>query len=335
MELLRILLPQQHHLYRLLKSWVWKEPNNRILAMPIYTVEAPDGNTYKLEGPEGITVEQLSQALYSQVPEAATQFVQESGLLAGAKKGIEQLVSQGKTVFGATTGDANEAAKAALARNKEMDKRYADQVSMQKVEDVYKERGLLPAAGELASQIPLAIAEQLPNFAASYAGAKTGALAGEKAGSILGARGRILGGIGGGIAGAFAPSYVQSLGGDIERQAQEQEKAGKPISIDTTKAAITALPQAALDVASDRILLGGKLFGKMIGVPEKLLFEGETEGLEKLAKERFLTTLFKGTATGIAGEVPTEVTQQMLERYQAGLPLTSKDAFKELSLIHI
>ncbi len=295
----------------------------------IYFLQAPDGHIYDLEAPEGASEEQLTATLYHLKPEAATPFKQESGVLAGVKKGIEQLVSSGQTAIGAATGDANEAAKAALARNKAMERKYADQVSLEKVTDAYNKNGFFSAAGEAASQIPLAIAEQLPNFGASFAGAKAGAMAGSKAGSMFGARGKALGAIGGGLAGTFTPAYIQSMGGDIERQAQEQEKAGKPINIDTTAAATTAVPQAALDVVSDRILLGGKMFGKMIGVPEKLLMQGGSESVEKLAKERLLATITKGTATGIAGEVPTEVAQQALERYQAGLSVADADAFKE------
>ena len=297
--------------------------------MPTYTISAPDGNTYSIEGPEGATQQDVIQHVLAQNPEAGNPPVKEAGLFAGVKKGIEQLTSQGRTVAGTVTGDANEAAKAALARNKAMQDKYAEQVSMEKVKEAYDKDGILSAAGEVASQVPLAIAEQLPNFAASFAGAKAGAALGRKAGAGFGARGQLLGGIGGGLAGAFTPSYTQAFGGNIERQAQEQEQAKQPINIDTSKAALTAAPQAVLDVASDRILLGGKMFGKMIGVPENLLFQGGAEGVEKLAKERFLTTIAKGTATGVAGEIPTEVTQQMLERYQAGLPLASKEAFKE------
>ena len=297
--------------------------------MAIYTVEAIDGHTYTLEAPDGISTDALSNAFYAQNPEAAKPFVKESGVVAGVKKGIEQLVSQGQTAAGVATGDTNEAAKAALARNQAMDKKYADQVSFQKVLDAYKNNGLLSGAGEAISQVPLAIAEQAPNLAATFAGAKLGAKTGSTLGAVGGARGRVLGGIAGGLAGTFAPSYVQSLAGNVERQAQEQETAGQPIDINTGKAAATAVPQAALDVVGDRILLGGKLFGKMIGIPEKVLFKDGLETAEKLAKERFLTTIAKGTATGAAGEIPTEVAQQALERYQAGLSLTSPDALRE------
>ena len=289
--------------------------------MLIYSLQAPDGNIYDLEAPEGATEQELTATLYSLKPEAAQPFVQESGVIAGAKKGIEQLVSGAKTAFGVATGDANEAAKAALERNKAMDRQYADQVSLQKVQDVYSKDGLLSAAGEVASQAPLAIAEQAPNFAASAAGLKLGSKTGAALGSIGGARGKALGSVIGGISGLFAPSYTQALAGNVERQAQEQEKVGQPINIDTSKAALTAVPQAAADAVADRILLGGKLFGKLIGIPDKVLFKDGLEVAEKLAKERFLTTVAKGTATGIAGEVPTEVAQQALERYQAGLSL--------------
>jgi outer membrane lipoprotein SlyB len=297
--------------------------------MRIYSLEAPDGNTYDLQAPEGASEQELTATLYALKPEAAQPFVKESGVFAGVKKGIEQLVSGAQTATGVATGDANEAAKAALARNKAMDKKYEDQVSFQKVLDAYKNNGLLSGAGEAVSQIPLAIAEQAPNLAATFAGAKIGAKTGSTLGAVGGARGRVLGGIAGGIAGAFTPSYGQALAGNVERQAQEQEAAGQPIDINTGKAATTAIPQAALDVVGDRILLGGKLFGKMIGIPEKVLFKDGLETAEKLAKERFLTTLAKGTATGAAGEIPTEVAQQALERYQAGLSLTSPDALRE------
>jgi hypothetical protein len=49
----------------------------------------------------------------------------------------------------------------------------------------------------------------------------------------------------------------------------------------------------------------------------------------KLADEKLLATLAKGTGVGVLAEVPTEIAQQMLERAQAGLSLTSPDAMKE------
>jgi hypothetical protein len=50
---------------------------------------------------------------------------------------------------------------------------------------------------------------------------------------------------------------------------------------------------------------------------------------ENLAKEGLAKVLAKGVGVGAAAEIPTEVIQQMLERAQAGLPLTSEDAYAE------
>jgi hypothetical protein len=88
--------------------------------------------------------------------------------------------------------------------------------------------------------------------------------------------------------------------------------------------------QAPLDVAATFIPLGGRIAGKVFGPEvEKLLSRGGTKAAEKLAQESLTKTLAKGTGFGAAVEVPTEITQQMLERFQAGLPLTTADALKE------
>ena len=244
-----------------------------------------------------------------------------SGIGAAVSKGIESLISSGKTAIGALTGSPEEAAKAALARGEDMDTRYADQVSLEKVKKAYAERGILPAAGEAISQVPAAIAEQAPNIAATLGSARAGAALGSFAGPV----GTL---VGGGL-GAALPSLIQQFGGNIERQAAEQQKRGEPLSIDRGAAALAAAPQAALDVAGTFIPLGGRLVSKLTGIPEKALFGKSAEQVAKLADERLLATLAKGTATGALAEIPTEIAQQMLERAQAGLSLTSSDALKE------
>jgi hypothetical protein len=72
--------------------------------------------------------------------------------------------------------------------------------------------------------------------------------------------------------------------------------------------------------------MAGKIFGPEV---EKLLARGGTKAAEKLAQEKFATTIGKGLATGAIAEIPTEIAQQVLERAQAGLDLTSPDALKE------
>ena len=244
-----------------------------------------------------------------------------SGIGAAVSKGIESLISSGKTAIGSLTGSPEEAAKAALERGEDMSTRYAEQVSLDKVKKAYAERGILPAAGEVLSQVPAAIAEQIPNIATTLGGARAGAALGSFAGPV--------GTVVGGVAGAALPALIQQFGGNIERQASEQKQRGEPLSIDRGAAALAAVPQAALDVAGTFIPLGGRLVSKLTGIPEKALFGRTAEQASKLADERLLATLAKGTATGALAEIPTEITQQMLQRAQAGLSLTDSDALKE------
>jgi hypothetical protein len=239
----------------------------------------------------------------------------EEGVVGSFKKGIEQLVSTGKTAAESLYKTPEEAVLAGQKREEDISKKYGEGASLEKLKKVYEEKGLLPAAGELVSQIPKAVAEQAPNIAATLGGAGAGFLA---AGPV------------GAVAGAALPSFIQQYGGNIQRQAEAQQAAGQALDISRGKAALTAVPQTALDVAETFIPFGGKIAGKVFGpTVGKLLGAGEGAAAEKLAKESLLATVGKGTATGILAEVPTEVTQQMLERAQAGLSLTDKDAFNE------
>jgi hypothetical protein len=53
------------------------------------------------------------------------------------------------------------------------------------------------------------------------------------------------------------------------------------------------------------------------------------EAGEAIARESLGAVLAKGTTLGVGVEGGTEAIQQMLERYQAGLPITSDDALAE------
>lgn len=240
------------------------------------------------------------------------------GLAADIKRGAEQLVSSGQTAVESVTKGGEEAAIRAQERQSDISRRLGEGASFERLQDVYKQQGLLAAAKELGGQIPSAIAEQLPNIGATVAGGLTGAAAGSLAGPV--------GTVVGGITGAFAPSFVQQYGGNIQRQAEAQQAQGKPLEISRTAAAGAAAPMAALDVAGTLIPLGGNIVSKILGPTAGKLIGG---GGSKLAEEALLTTVMKGTATGVLAEIPTEVTQQMLERAQAGLALTNDDALKE------
>jgi hypothetical protein len=290
--------------------------------MPIYSVQGPDGRIYDIEGPEGASDAEVVSALEQHL---ASQPKPKKGLLAALGKGAESTLSGLRTGVQGAFGSPEEAARAGIQRGEEISGKYADQVSMEKVKEAYNKDGVLSAAKEVGRQIPLAIAEQAPNLATSFGGARLGAMAG----TALGPAGTIAGGVVGGVAGAFLPSLIQQYGGNIERQAQEQMARGEPIKIDTGAAGAAAAPQAALDVAQAFIPFGGKLVSKLTGIPEMAFFGKSAAQATKLADEKLLATLAKGTGVGVLAEVPTEIAQQMLQRAQAGLSLTSPDAMKE------
>jgi hypothetical protein len=285
--------------------------------MPIARFQLPDGRIARFEVPEGTTPEQAQVMMEAQVGEltATPEQKPKEGLIAGLEKGAESTFSQLRSGIGSLIGSPEEAARAGLERGEDINKRYAQQVSLDKVKQAYADKGLMSAAGEALGQIPYALAEQIPNLVTNIGGARLGALAGSPFGPV--------GSIIGGGAGFFAPSVLQQLGGNVERQAAE----GQPVSVG--QALPTAVLQGGLDVAGSFIPLGGRLVSKLTGLPVEALLGRTSAQAAKLAEERLLATLAKGTATGAFVEIPTEVTQQMLQRAQAGLPLTSPDALKE------
>lgn len=262
-------------------------------------VRMPDG-TVITNVPDNITQTELL-ARYNKF---AAPKIETAGIGEALKGGAKRMLGSLETAITSPFG-AEEAAKEGLARQEAITERPG--ASLEKVKQVYGEKGFLPAAREVASQVPSAIAEQFPNLAATIGSARLGAMAG----STFGPTGAIIGGIGG----AFVPSLVQQTGSNLERQAQE----GAPIS--GSAAAAAAVPQAALDVFTDRLL-----FSRLMGVPAKTLGRADADDVVAKSIKR---TLAEGTAKGVVAEVPTEVAQQMLERYQAGLSLTDEDARKE------
>jgi len=278
-----------------------------------YTVELPDGKV--VEFPDSVSREQAAQIIRQQLGTGAAP---KTGLGAALSKGAANLLSSGRTGIESLFGDATQAGRAGVARGKDISRNYADQVSLDRVTDAYKQRGFLPAVGEAISQIPASLAEQAPNIAATAGGAFTGA----RLGALVGPYGAV---VGGGI-GALVPSFVQQFGSNVERQVQEAP--GQPVS--TGRAAAAGAGQAVLDVAATAIPLGKTILGKILGSKvEQAFLRGDKAAAEALAKESLPKVLAKGTGVGVAAEAPTEVVQAVLERAQAGLPLTSDDALKE------
>ena len=307
--------------------------------MPQY-IQLPDGGYFPLkagEKPEdawAVAFEKYPKAfglspvesLAPKLPEVAPKTGLGSALIGGAQRYGSQ--------FRTGLGGGDEAAKAGIARMEEIEKARPSQVSLEKVKQAYQKDGVLSAAGEALGQVPYAIAEQVPQLASMGAGARAGAMAGRFLGPVGAGVGA---GIGAGV-GQFLSSYVPTAGANLEAQARAQIAEGKPVDVNPLAAYGTAVPIAALDVFTDRLLLGKGLVGRLMGFTDEQVAKKSAQELEKLASERLLPklsrgevsagTLLKGTAKGTV-EIPTEITQQILERAQAGLPLMNDEALAE------
>ena len=122
-----------------------------------------------------------------------------------------------------------------------------------------------------------------------------------------------IGAIPGAIIGAGVAALSQLplfYGWNRQRQKEAVEQGIIP-EVSEGAAFLSAIPQAAAEGIVDRLLVGGffaKPFMKQGGV---------------------LTRIGKGSVRGAAAEIPTEIGQQVIERAQAGLSLTSDEAMSE------
>ena len=288
--------------------------------MASYSIAAPNGKTYDIEGPEGATKEQLVQVLMAKNPEANTPITQAApSLLGEAYKGLQQYASQSRTALG---GGSAESALAGLERGKAIEAERKSGVDLEKIKDLWNAGNYGSSALEYVKQAPYAIAGQIPQLASAAGGASLGA----RLGALGGLPGSLAGAGIGALAGQALSSYLPIAGSNIESQAEAQQKQGQPVDINRLAAYGTAVPQVGLEVISQRLLLGNKMLGKAFGFTEEQLAKKSVAELEKLAAEKLYATVGKGVLKGGLAEIPTEVTQTMLERAQAGLSITDAEA---------
>ena len=169
--------------------------------------------------------------------------------------------------------------------------------------------------------------EGIVDYALNLAGTSTpqmvptavGAVAGLKAGAAIGgtlgagffgigaAPGAAIGSAIGAVAGGFLFNYPYFYGDNRERQKEAIER-GFRTEIDEGAAALYAVPQSLLDAA-------------FAGIGAKFLASGALK-----AGGGILTRATRGAVEGAVIEAPTELGQQFLNRYQAGLPIDSDEA---------
>lgn len=275
--------------------------------MPTYSIDAPNGLTYEIDGPEGASQEDVIRAVLAQHPGAQTPRSPKSGFAAAFKAGVSGLKGAAYAGAGRTGVISPETAAEGMRKAKE-----ESAAAFRPTEEGWTEAPFTKAA-ELAGQ-------SLPYMAAPLAAGAAAAFIGAPA--VVGA----------GAAGLA--SMAQFTGTNLQRQTEGEAagpdgagKAGVPLmETDLTAAAAAAVPQAALDMLSFKMAPGIRMLFAKTGtaLPKQAAEQIASQSLKKAAVDYAAATGKAMTAEGL-----TETAQQVLERMQAGLSLTDKNALEE------
>ena len=159
----------------------------------------------------------------------------------------------------------------------------------------------IDTVGETASFFFETLGQQVPQLGVSLAGGAAGAAIGSAVGPVGTAIGALVGG---------AAANIPYFYGDNREAQKEAIDRGLRTEMDEGTAFLSALPQAALDSIVDRLLIGKVLNPAVI----------RSGGV--------FTRAAKGVGAGTVAEVPTEIGQEVINRYQAGLPIDDAEAMK-------
>lgn len=291
--------------------------------MPIARFQMPDGRIGRFEVPDGLSDSEVSSLINQSLGETQTPEMRpipnEPGFFRALKTGA---TSTAQSLF--------PAAKLMAAPGDEAAAEQLRQVG-QTAQDAYRrtefsEIGELAKSGDIGGALGAtwskfkelageSIGFQAPAAAAGLA-ARVGVGAAAAAAGVAAAPAAAIG------VGAYGLTLLgQYVASNLGRQVEENK--GKPV--ERLPAAVAGSGQAALD------LLGAKFLGlgKLLGLEGKAAAEQTVEQLVKAAQKPTRGQLAKtagiGAAKGIGFEVPQEVAQSVLERWQAGLPTNPFD----------
>jgi len=263
----------------------------------------PDGSSVTIR--EGETPQQAWERAQEMYPEAfgirqKQEAGPEGGFLAASKAGLASLKGDVAAVAG-RTGAIDEAAA---------EKYIQEQEEYKKKTFAPTQKGWTEAPGTKIAEL---LGGSIPYMAAPVAAG-------------IGAAALPLTGTAATVAGLGATglaSYGQFVGSDLSRQMDEGKKLGET---NLGYAAMAAVPQAALDLLSLKMLPGIRGIFAAAGkeIPEKVAAEIAKQGTMNVAKDYALAT---GKAMGAEGL--TEAGQQFFERLQAGLNISDEKARDE------
>ena len=230
-------------------------------------------------------------------------------LVSGVQEAATTLVPAAKLMV----SPESQTAAAELSAAKEQAQGNLKQYSFSNVVDKAKEGNYGEALSDLGSFVKQTAGQSIGFQApAGAAGLAVGAFTGPVGGAIA-------------YGGVLLGEYIAS---NLARQVEENK--GKPV--ERLNATAAAAGSVALDMFQFTKMFPG--LGKLVGLEGKKAAEEAADELRKFAQNpiSYKAAVAKGAAKGIAFEVPQEVTQQALERWQAGLsidPFRDPNAAKE------
>ena len=292
------------------------------------TVRMPNGDLVRF--PDEMPRAEIGQFIESKFPGAFAQPERKSTVgeefMRGIRTSIEGARTAGTAGLAALRDDEaaqREAALAGIERSREIAEQYGTAPGFAPVRERYEEAGLPAAIGEAIAQTPRLLAQQSGPIASFIGGARLGA------GLMpVPALKPIAGLLGAGA--AVAPQFT---GFNIERQAQEQIEQGvapEDVEIDFDTAAKAAAAQAAIESGGQALVLGRGLVRSIVGGNRNRAFSAtDTNKLVEASQKTLLGAARAGGVRGLATEVPVEVAQQVVERYQAGADVMSPEALAE------
>lgn len=225
------------------------------------------------------------------------------------KTGLEQIPESiaGIELGGrAALGQKEEAGRQAAAiRAEEQKQKAIPPITYEELEKTYGKDGALEVLKKLPSYLSEQILQNAPSMAVPLAAAAAAT--------------PFTSPVGGALAG-IGTYGLQQFGQFMRRQAQEGAT-GETLA--PGKAAAVAAVTAPIGFFADKFLVG---LGKF---PPKILGSEAMAELAKRAGQSLPGRITTGATLGVIAEAPTEVLEQMAERYQAGLPLDTEDAYRE------
>jgi len=226
--------------------------------------------------------------------------------------GTKRFFGSAETALEAPFTSGEEAAVRGIRRQEKITERPG--ASLDAVGKTFEQEGVLGAAGEIISQVPTAIAEQVPVLASIFGGSKLGSAiaTGFSRGLALPLPPQLK--VASAVLGSLIVPFLSMSGSNMQRKAEEDIKAGRPVDVDRLSAYGTGLVQSAVERAG--LGLSGLSKAMGISIPQ-LMKQGGTEAIEKIAKQSVGAAVGKGMGKLAVAEGTAEATQQMLERYYA------------------